>query len=68
MIPNLTEVAPAVFEVQVPELCQIFFIFFFVFAPDNKCVSNFNEIWYTSSATYLLKPYISIKFGWYDSQ
>ena len=66
-IPNLKEIAPAVPEIQVPETCQIFFIFFFFFAPNNKSVRKVCSCAPISTKfgaqVVLPKPYISTKFG-----
>ena len=66
-IPNLKEIAPAVPETRVPETCWIFFVFFFFFVPNNKCVRKLCSCAPISmkfdAQVALPKLYISTKFG-----
>ena len=65
--PHLKEIAPAVPEIRVPETRQIFFVFFFFIAPDNKSVLKLCSCAPISTKfgaqVELPKPYISTKFG-----
>ena len=66
-IPNLKEITPAVPEIRVPETHQIFFVFSFFFAPNNKFVCKVSSCAPISTKfgaqVALPKPYISTKFG-----